>query len=108
VALRLPRGRPTLKRSGRQRDLILSTLAAAALVLFGLRVVLAALEVETWTLGWRVVNLPTNLVVRPLLRVGALERTLMGRLTIADVLAALLAWLAAMLLLATLANRRMP
>jgi hypothetical protein len=106
VALRLPRGRPTIKRSGRQRDLALTTLAAAALVLFGLRVTLAALDVRTWTLGWRVVNGPTELVVRPLLRVHALERTLVGRLSLADVLAALLAWLAAMLLLATLANRR--
>jgi hypothetical protein len=108
VALRLPRGRPTLKRSGHQRDLILSTLAAAALVLFGLRVALAALDVKTWTLGWRVVNLPTNLAVQPLLRVSTLEHTLIGRLTLADVLAALLAWLVAMLLLATLANRRVP
>jgi hypothetical protein len=108
VALRLPRGRPTLKRGGRQRDLLLSTIAAAAMVLFGLRVALAAFNVKTWTLGWRVVDLPTNLVVRPLVRVSALDRTLVGRLTLADLLAALLAWLIAMLLLATLANRRAP
>jgi hypothetical protein len=84
----------------------MSVVASAALVLFGLRVVLATLNVKTWTLGWRVVDLPTRLCVKPLLRIGVLQHTLLGRLTVADLLAALLAWLVAMLLLAALANRR--
>ena len=107
MALRLPRGRRTPKRNGRQRDLALSVIAAAALVLFGLRVVLAGLGVATWTLGWRVVNVPTGVCVRPFLQISALRRTLVGRLELADLLAALLAWLVAMFLLAALANRRL-
>jgi hypothetical protein len=79
---------------------------SAVAVAFGLRLIMAALSIKTWTLGWRVVDLVTAPVLEPFLRVPALRHPPLRHLTLADLLVALLAALAAMLVLATLANRR--
>jgi hypothetical protein len=105
LALRLPRGPRPRRPAARRRDLLAASVAAAALVVFGLRIVMAALNVRTWTLGWRVINLPTAPFVGLARRLHPLAHVLVGHLTLADVLVAGLAWLAAMLVLAAAANR---
>jgi hypothetical protein len=106
LALRLPRGRRNRPSPARRHDLVIALVAATALVVFGLRVIMAALNVRTWTLGWRVINLPTGPFVGLVERMHALSHVIVGHLSVADVLVALAAWLAAMLLLASAANRR--
>ena len=80
MALRLPRGPRPRRPAARRRDVLAACIAAAALVVFGLRVVMAALNVRTWTLGWRVINLPTAPFVGLARHLHPLARVEGGRL----------------------------
>lgn len=106
MTVRLPRGHVPRRPRGRNRDQLLCVAVSAVALVFGLRLIMAAFGIKTWTLGWRVVDLATGPVVAAFLRVPALRHTPVGRLTLADLVVALLAALAAMLVLASLANRR--
>lgn len=108
MAVRPPRQRRPRRPPGRLRDLVVTGIAALVLVLFGLRLALAALSIATWTLGWRVVDLATRPLVAPLGAFDVLDRTPVGRLTLADLLTALICAVLALLSLAALAVRRGP
>src|SRR5438552_17858072 len=106
MAVRPPRPRRPRRQPGRYRDLLVVLTASAVLVVFALRLALAALSVETWTVGWRVVALPTTPFVAPLKSVGYLARQPVGRLTLADLLVAAVLGSLALLSLAALPIRR--
>lgn len=108
MTVRPPRPRRVRRRSGRTRDWLLVVIASGLLVVFGLRVCMAALDVQTWTLGWRLVDLPTSPLVKPLASFDPLSATPLGRLTVADLLAAFVAFVVSLLLLASLTIRRAP
>ncbi|HUG14083.1 MAG TPA: hypothetical protein VMM78_03610 [Thermomicrobiales bacterium] len=91
---------------GNARELAIVTVVSFSLASFGLRALLALLDVHTWTVAWRVVELPTMIVVVPLERWGIMERVVIGRLNIAELTAALLVSGVSIVVLSSLANRR--
>lgn len=106
MAIRPPR------RIRQQRDAIrlrqYARVAAISLVVVvvGLRVLMAAVDVAPWTIAWRIVDLPTGLLVELPQRLEPLRRTPLGRLTVADLLLALVVGFGAMTLLSATALRR--
>ena len=66
------------------------------------------LNVATWTLGWRLVALPTALPVRVVERAAFLDRAIVGRFTFAEALVTVIAGIVALWLLAALTVRRAP
>lgn len=88
------------------RELAIVAVVSLALVAFGLRAALALLSIHTWTVAWRVVEAPTMIVIAPLERWDAMERTISGQLTVAEVFAALIVSVISVVILSSLANRR--
>jgi hypothetical protein len=88
------------------RDLAIIVLASSVLVLLVLRLAMAALDIATWTVGWRVVAAPTGPLVAPLESIEVLTRTPVGRMTLADVLASAVLGVLVMLMFASLTIRR--
>jgi hypothetical protein len=88
------------------RDLVIIALVSLAVLLFGLRCLLALLGIETWTATWKLVDLPTGLLISPLEKVDALAQTPVGDLTLATIIVSAACFLAALLILGSLANRR--
>lgn len=88
------------------RDWTITTLASLAAVIVLLRVLLAAADVGSWTMAWRVVELPTQPLVSVLEQLDVLTRTPVGRLTIAEILFAIAVAFAALTLLSSVALRR--
>jgi hypothetical protein len=88
------------------RDLTIITIVSTIVLLFALRCLMALLGIETWTAAWKLVDAPTGLVVSPLERVDAFAEAPIGDLTIATIVIAASVFVAALVLLATLANRR--
>lgn len=76
------------------------------MLLFALRSVMALLGVETWTAAWRLVDIPTGLLVSPLETMDAFAQTPVGNLTVATMVVSVISFFAALLVLGTLANRR--
>lgn len=82
------------------------TIVATVVLLFALRSVMALLGVETWTAAWRLVDIPTGLLVSPLETMDAFAQTPVGNLTVATMVVSVISFFAALLVLGTLANRR--
>lgn len=96
-----PRVRPT-----NQRDLVITFVASALIVVFGLRVLAAFFGVAPWTAPWSVIALPTDIIVRPVARIPFLDGTVINRLTIAEILAFMIVAGGALFALASLSLRR--
>jgi len=108
VALRPPEARRPRRqrRNGPIPEPVVLVVASAVLVLLLLRVSLALIGIEEWTTGWRVVEFATFVLVKPFEPLKFLREPLVGRLTPAELLAALLFGAIALYALATLAVRR--
>lgn len=81
-------------------------IASALITVFGLRFLAALFGVEPWTSAWRVIALPTGVVVEPLSRIPYFDSTIVSRLTVADTIAFVLVATLALLALASLSLRR--
>ncbi|HYI15534.1 MAG TPA: hypothetical protein VEX37_09090 [Thermomicrobiales bacterium] len=88
------------------RDLVVITIVATCVLLFALRCIMSLIGIETWTATWKLVDAPTGLLISPLERVDALTQTPAGNLTVATILASAVFFVAALVVLATQANRR--
>ena len=88
------------------RDWTIASLAALGVVILLLRVLLAALDVGTWTLAWRVVALPTQPFIIVLEQLDVLQRTPVGRLSVAELILAIIVWVGALTMLSSVALRR--
>lgn len=100
--------RKTRNRHSRRhvRDVIAAVIVSALIVAFGLRLLMALLGVEPWSVAWEVVILPTDLLVDVLHNVDLLEQPLANRLTPAEVLAFVLVAFAGLTTLASIGLRR--
>jgi hypothetical protein len=85
---------------------LVAGLVALTVILFGLRSLLAILSIAEWTTFWRVVAIPTDLLVRPLELLPELDRTLIGQLSAAELLATGAIGFGALFVLSSLALRR--
>jgi len=88
------------------RDLIVIAVVATGVLLFALRCLMAIIGVETWTAAWRLVDIPTGLLISPLESVEAFAQTPAGDLTVATIVVSALSFVVALVVLGTLANRR--
>lgn len=75
-------------------------------VIVALRVLMASVDVAPWTIAWRIVDLPTGPLVELPQRITLLRQSPLGRLTIADLLLALMTCAVALTLLSASALRR--
>lgn len=106
MAIRPPRQARPRRRPDRQRDLLVTVVASTLITVFGLRFLAALLGVEPWTSAWRVIRLPTGVVVEPLSRIPYFDSIIVNRLTVADTVAFVLVATVALLALASLSLRR--
>jgi hypothetical protein len=88
------------------RDLVIITIVATVVLLFGLRLMMSLLGLETWTAAWKLVDSPTGLVISPLERIDAFAQTPIGDLTVATIVVSAICFVGALIILGTLANRR--
>lgn len=88
------------------RELAIVFAVSLALTMFGLRAALSILEIHPWTIAWRVVEMPTMLLVKPLERWELMQRSTIGRLSLAELFALIVVVIASMITLSSLANRR--
>ena len=88
------------------RDLVVITIVATVVLLFALRCLMALLWIESWTAAWTLVDTPTGLLISPLERIDALAQAPISELTVATIVVSSGSFIAALLILATLANRR--
>ena len=106
MAIRPPRAARRPRRTQLVRDLVIIAIVATVVLLFALRGLMSLLGIETWTAAWKLVDTPTGLVVSPLERVDAFAQTPVGDLTVATIVVSTFVFVAALVVLATLANRR--
>ncbi len=106
MSIKPPRAARPSRNTVRWREFATVGLVSLLLILFVLRALLALLDIHTWTAAWRVVAIPTTVVIVPLQQLSILERTLVGRLMIAELLAALVVSVVAIIVLSSLANKR--
>ena|SRR5688572_29407035 len=106
MAIRPPRAARRPRRTRLVRDLAVITVVATVVLLFALRCVMEAIRIETWTAAWKLVDTPTALLISPLERVDAFAQTPIGNLTVATIVVSAFSFVAALLILASLANRR--
>ncbi|HEX5167197.1 MAG TPA: hypothetical protein VFV93_17455 [Thermomicrobiales bacterium] len=106
MAIRPPRATRPPRRTRLVRDLVIIALVSLAVLLFGLRCLLAILGIETWTATWKLVDVPTGLLVAPLEKIDALTQTPIGDLTLATIIVSAVCFLAALVVLGSLANQR--
>jgi hypothetical protein len=106
MAIRPPRAARRPRRTRLVRDLIVIGIVSTTMLLFGLRCFLAMFSIETWTATWNLVDLPTSLLISPLERVDAFAQTPIGDLTVATIVVTAIVFVAALVALGTLANRR--
>lgn len=100
----LPARRP--RAPNQLRDFIVALVVSASVVVFGLRIGLAVAGVEEWTIAWRVIAAPTDLLVAPLATLEVLDSARLSRLTFAEVIAATIVAGGALYVLSSLAIRR--
>jgi hypothetical protein len=100
MTIRPPRPAPRRRSSEQVREAVIFLLTSFGIVL------LALASVGPWTVTWRVVKIPTMILVAPLTQWEPLQRELLGRLIVAELLAAALVSGCALVLLSSLANRR--
>ena len=106
MAIRPPRAARRPRRTQLVRDLVIIAIVATVVLLFALRCVMSLLGIETWTAAWKLVDTSTGLVVSPLERIDAFAQTPIGELSVATVVVSAVVFVAALVTLATLANRR--
>lgn len=106
MALRLPVPTRSVRRPSRLRSALTVGFAALVFVVLPLRIVLAAIDIAEWTTAWRTVNILTLLFVAPLELLPPLRTTLVGHLSVADLLATFLICGLAIYLLTLLTVRR--
>jgi hypothetical protein len=106
MAIRPPRAARRPRRTRLVRDIVIVMIVSAVVLLFGLRLLMELIGIETWTATWRVVDLPTGLLVDPLERVDSLAETPISDLSYASLIVAGLSFVGALIVLGTLANRR--
>ena len=85
---------------------MITFVASALIVLFGLRLLAALLGVAPWTAPWSVIAIPTDIIVLPLARIPFLDSTLVNRLTVAEILAFMIVAGGSLFALASLSLRR--
>lgn len=106
MAIRPPRAARRPRRTRLVQDLVVIAIVATVVLLFALRCLMAILGIETWTAAWQLVDRPTGLLVKPLERVDAFAQTPIGDLTVASIVVSAISFVAALVVLGTLANRR--
>ena len=106
MAIRPPRATRRPRRSRLARDLAVIAVVVTVVILFALRCLMALLGIETWTAAWRVVDAPTGLLVSPLENLDAFAQTPAGDLTLATLIVTAISFVAALVVLGTLANQR--
>jgi hypothetical protein len=106
MAIRPPRAARRPRRTQQVRDLAVISIVATIVLLFALRCLMEAIGIESWTAAWKLVDTPTGLLISPLERVDAFAQTPVGDLTVATIVVSTIAFIAALIVLATLANRR--
>lgn len=106
MAIRPPRATRRPRRTRFASDLTVIVIVATVVLLFALRLVMAAIGIETWTAAWRLIDLPTGLLVSPLENIDAFAQTPIGDVTVAAIVVSAVAFVAALIILGSLANRR--
>jgi hypothetical protein len=106
MAIRPPRAARRPRRTRLASDLTVIAIVATVVLLFALRCVMAILGIETWTAAWELVDLPTGLLVTPLESVDAFAQTPVNDLTVATITVSAISFVAALVVLGTLANQR--
>ena len=106
MAIRPPRAAHRQRRTRLVRDLVTIAIVSTVILLFGMRCILSLIGIETWTATWRLIDLPTGPFVTPLERLDAFAQTPVGDLTAATLAVSMVAFIASMIVLGTLANRR--
>jgi hypothetical protein len=106
MTIRPPRAARRRHRSRFARDLVIITGVSATVVLFGLRCLMAIFGIDTWTVAWTAVDLPTGLFIGPLEQIDFLKRNAISNLTFATLLSTIAAGVVALVALGTLANER--
>lgn len=106
MSIRPPKASRPTRNSARWRENAVVGLTALALVAFGLRAVLALIDIQSWTIAWRVVSALTSVFIVPLEQWSPMNRTLAGNLTVADALAVLIVAVVSIIVLSSLANQR--
>ncbi len=106
MAIRPPRTTRRPRRTRLASDLTVIVVVVTVVLLFVLRLLMAAIGIETWTAAWNLVDLPTGLLVSPLENVDPFAQTPVGDLTIASIVISLAVFVGALVVLGTLANRR--
>lgn len=84
----------------------MTVIASACITLFGLRFLSALVGVKPWTTAWRVIDMPTGLIINPLSHIPVFDNTIISRLTVADVVAFVVVAGIALVSLASLSLRR--
>lgn len=99
-----PRKQPRARRTG-YSDLVRASVASAIVALLGLRVLLAAIDIATWTITWQIIAIVTAPVIWIAHIPAGFRTQLIGHLTAGEIVAAFVGWLIAAYLLATLTVR---
>jgi hypothetical protein len=88
------------------RELAIVGIVCFLLVSFGLRAVLSLIGIHSWTIAWRVIEIPTMLIVGPIERWSVMQRSIIGQLTIGEMAALGAIATVSLITLASLANQR--
>ncbi|MFW6074237.1 MAG: hypothetical protein ACOC9Y_01490 [Chloroflexota bacterium] len=102
-----PRRRPRVRRTG-YSDLVRALIASALVTIIGLRILLAAIDIATWTITWRIIAAITAPVIWIAHIPAGFRTEIIGHLTAGEVVAGVVLWLVAAYLLATLTVRDRP
>lgn len=106
MSVRPPRPRRPARRPNRVRDLPIIVGVALALTAFWLRSLMALFDVAEWLAAWRLIDGMTSPVIAFLQLLPVFERSIIARLTVADVVATLAITFGAFFCLASLSIRR--
>ncbi|CAN5378265.1 hypothetical protein BH20CHL1_BH20CHL1_04090 [soil metagenome] len=106
ATLRLPSRTPSVRRASRVRTILTVGFASLVFASLPLRIILAVAGISQWTTSWRVVKLVTTPFVAPFEMIAPFQRTLLGNVTIAELLATGAFGLLSVYLLALLTVRR--
>lgn len=106
MALRLPEAARSIRRTGDGRRIATIGFAAIVLTILPMRILLAAVEIATWTSAWQTIDTVSRPFVFPFEAIEPLGRALVGFATLADLFALAIWGGVAVYLLALLTVRR--
>jgi hypothetical protein len=106
MSIRPPRPVRPVRNTQLYRELAIVGIVCFLLVSFGLRAVLSLIGIHSWTIAWRVIEIPTMLIVEPLERWSVMQHSIIGQLTIGETAAFGVMAVVALITLASLANQR--